>query len=215
MSEIYIGLSKGRGFFSFLIRFLTSLAMRREEMIKDNVSNLIAPLLILLSLLNITKYSKLKVRYNHTFFLYYSDDFNSWFVIDIIKNGIVLMPAEKTFRRSDCVKIVEPNFNLWEGVKKTSKYFGSEYDFIALPSSAWSIVKFILTGAYKKDVRHNPRKFICSEYVATGIEASGIEIGEPIAIYPNSISELTETDNRFKTVIEKNKLTINDLIVLA
>lgn len=210
---MYIGVSKGTGVSSFFIRLFTSLVIRRDKMVDDKVSKLKAIFLIFLSLFGLTKYAKIKVQYNHAFLLYKSIDFNKWFTIDIVENGVIPMPATNTFKRAALIKIIEPDFDMWPGVRSVSHLFGKKYDYLGIFGAIWSIMKYMFTGKYDDDVKNSPKKYVCSEFVVTAIEATGeVELGNPIAVYPHLISELTDKHNRFKTVIEKKNLTVSDLI---
>lgn len=180
-------------------------------MVEDEISKPFAVLLIFLSMFGFTKYARLKTKFNHVFLCYYSEDFNRWMAIDIVPNGVIPMILEEPLKRSNYLKVIKPNFDLWEGVKKTSKHFGKKYDYNGLFGAVWSIAKFIFTGIYNTDVANSPKKFVCSEYVVTAISASDVHLGNPMAIYPNLLSELTDEDNRFTTIIEKRNLKTNDL----
>lgn len=209
--NIFICLSKGRGFTSFLIRWFSALIVRREEMDKDNLSNFACIIMSILSLFGVSQYADIKVKFNHSFLIYKSNDFNQWFSIDIIENGIILQPAYKSFNRCDIIKVIKPEFDLNKGIIKTSKFFGNEYDYPGVLGAIYSIIKYVFTGHYDEDIRNSPKRFVCSEYVVTAIKESGVDLGNPMAIYPNLLSKLTEEDNRFTTIVEKKNLTIDYL----
>lgn len=109
---------------------------------------------------------------NHTFLLYFDDDWQTWVTIGANLNGITMIPLNQFIPYHDIKYIFEPQFDLWEGARTLSGDIDKKYNYFGL--FGMSFVKIA-----QKFGNKNPHNFLsngkdefCSEWIAQIIDVA-------------------------------------------
>ena len=200
----YICISKGRGFSAWLIRFFTSVIMRKDVMIEDGVSLVKSWWYLFLARLNKGPYAKIKSTLNHAFIIYKSEDFQQMFSINIEEDGPLPVPVRQAF--SDCkyIKVYEPTFDLFTGVRENTRFIDTGYDWWLVIFSVLAIWWYALTNYKAKKLPHSPKRNVCSEFVVRTVNASkgAKKLGSPPMIYPQKFDALISDNEQYNLVYE-------------
>jgi hypothetical protein len=196
---MYVAVSRGKDWYAGIILFITSLALRRQEMAAKEMGKFKAFWLTAISIFGLGSYAKVKAKYNHSFLIYRSEDFGQWFTVDITENGVSPMPLKKALRSCEYILVFNPTFNLKAGVKNTSAHFGRGYDWLGILGALFTIAKYIIVGGVPKNIFHSSGRDFCSEYVSHAIEASpgADSLGDPASIYPDQLYRMMKTSDQY------------------
>ena len=211
----FVCLSKGKDAASWLIRYFTTLLLRKDAMVAAEVPNIKSWWLLFIAQFGFTEYAAIKAVFNHAFILYNSVDFNQKFSIDIRQYGPVPQPASKALKKCAYIRIVEPTFDIFTGVRALDNDFNTGYDWLAIIGGVILILWYCLTGRRSKHPLHSPGRNVCSEYVTSVINhsAGADNLGDPILNLPQILADKIEASPQYNLVYE-GKPKLLDLSLL-
>ncbi len=200
----FVCVSKGKGFSSWLIRFFTTQISRKDAMVLDGVSLVRAWWYLWLSLFGKTKYATICATFNHAFLVYKSMDFRQVFAIDIREHGPIPKAVDEAFSKVSYIRLVEPTFDIFTGIRTCIHKFDTGYDWLAVVGALIVINWYILTGIRAKKMLHSPGRNVCSEYVVSVINHSdgAMPLGDPVMVYPQLLADIMDRSNQYNLVYE-------------
>lgn len=197
---MFVCVSAGKDWYAKIIRGVTSLALRRQYLADVKTGRFKAFFAVIGSIFGIGKISSIRVRFNHSFFIYDSKDFGQFFALDILERGVAPRLLSKSLRRCKRVRIYSTRFDLLQGVQNRAGDMGAGYDWLGVLGALIAIGYFIVVGRVPRNVLHSSGRDFCSEYVASVINATpGLNyIGKPEKIYPELLAKTLDDDEQFE-----------------
>jgi hypothetical protein len=186
---IYIAVSGGRAFYAAIIRFVTTLLLRREALEVMGYGPIKAYIYLWASLFNLGPAAYIASEFNHCFITYWCDCIRMWTAIEIDHFGVRELPLRHALKRTKYVRYfatAEPQTNLFDGVRANVDRIGRRYDWLGVFFALLFILLYVTTGLSPRKLLHSSRRDFCSEYVATVInDTPGLaDIGKPSEVYP-------------------------------
>jgi hypothetical protein len=198
----FIVVSRGKDFWSWLIRWFTNQVMRKDVMLADGVSLVASWWHLFLANLGKGPYAKIKTKINHAFIMYNSKDFGQTFSVDIRDKGPLPVPIKKAFKKCKYIEVYEPTFDLFTGMRSNTKFIDEGYDWTAVIFGALAILWYMLTNIRAKRTPHAPGRNFCSEFVARSINAStnAQNIGVASTLFPQQMLTNMEKTHQYNLV---------------
>jgi len=146
----------------------------------------------------------LKSKDTHVFFLYESELWGGWFAADILEDGVVMLPEEKSStQRAKTLTFFECKYPIEDGFKRARKFVMSGYDYLALAANLTRVMLWRWLGWKWLRPVNSDKRMYCAEFVATIFRLANIPHSEdldPAVTSPAMLREFMDTSIYFNEV---------------
>lgn len=139
-------------------------------------------------------------KVSHVWFTYNDQDFKCRMVMEAGFHGFTLVPYENFVKHNNIIKVVNPKYDIDEGLASVSKWLGSLYDVRGLLGMAFVMLGRFLRLKWKNPFR-NTKFLFCSESIARAMLACnypGSSGMDPEAVTPQDLLKFFEVEETIK-----------------